>query len=71
MTPSAQAKAYGAKSLLAVSASSGYNLDTLRRYAKQKPQRFKALCLASVCDELGIDGHVLRDMHKLQQQIRG
>lgn len=54
MTPAQQAKLYGAKSLKAVSEFSELNRDTLRRYHRIKPQKFKALCLACLCDDLGL-----------------
>ena len=71
MTPAKQAKSYGAESLIAVSGFTGYNLDTLRRYHKNKPERFKALCVACVCDELGLTGQELRDYVKLKRSIEG
>lgn len=70
MKASEQAKTYGARSLISVSEFSGYNLDTLRRYHKTKPKRFKALCVASVCEELGVSGKGLRQYHSVIEQIR-
>lgn len=71
MTPANKAKSYGASSLTAVSQFCGYNMNTMRRYAKEKPERFKALCVACVCDELGLTGQELRDYSKLKQTIEG
>jgi hypothetical protein len=62
LSPSNQAKAHGARSLKYVSEFSGYNLDTLRRYSREKPCRFRALCVASVCHELGVSGDWVRAM---------
>ena len=33
---------------------SEYNQDTLRRMHKNKPDRFKAFCLATLCDDIGL-----------------
>ncbi len=70
MTPSKQAKEYGALSLSAVSAFSGYSVDTLRTYHKGKPERFEALCVASVCHELRVDGARLRELHSLIESLK-
>ena len=70
VTPAKQAKSYGT-TLSAVSEFSGYNLDTLRRYHAGRQKRFKALCVACVCDELGLNGQELRDYVKLKRSIEG
>ena len=64
------AKSYGVKSLKALTESTGYNIDTLRRMYKDKPVRFKLLCLGHVCDELKVNGLELRDYYKLREQIK-
>ena len=71
MTPAATAKTYGVKSLKLLSEVSGYNMDTLRRMHRDKPYRFKLLCLGCVCDELEVDGPRLREVHTLISQIKG
>lgn len=71
MSASELAKRLGCNSLEQVSAFSGYTLPTLHRYYKEKPKRFKGLCLAAVCDELGVDGNQLRQLHKVCEMIRG
>jgi hypothetical protein len=43
MTPAQQAKAAGLKSLLEVSDISGVSLQTLNRWAKNKPKLFKVV----------------------------
>jgi len=70
MTASKEAKAHGVKSLKALTESSGYNIDTLRRMHRDKPHRFKLLCLGHVCDELSIKGFELREYVKLKQSIK-
>jgi hypothetical protein len=70
MTAAKTAKSYGVKSLKALTESTGYNIDTLRRMHRDKPVRFKLLCLGSVCDELRLDGVVLREMHVIIEQIK-
>jgi hypothetical protein len=69
MTPSKQAKFYGARSLEAVASFSGYTAETLRRYAAEKPDRFRGLCLACVCDELKITGPQLRALHAMHMSV--
>lgn len=71
MTPAITAKSHGIKSLKSLSESTGYNIDTLRRMHRDKPHRFKLLCLGSLCDELNVDGPRLREVHGLIDQIRG
>ena len=70
MTAARTAKAYGVKSLKALTEVTGYNIDTLRRMHNDKPLRFKLLCLGSVCDELKVDGVVLREMHDIIERIK-
>lgn len=70
MTASKTAKDYGVKSLKQLSESTSYNIDTLRRMHRDKPIRFKLLCLGSVCDELSINGLELREYLNLKKQIK-
>lgn len=65
MTPSKQAKYHGARTLEDVARFTGYTSETLRRYAAEKPDRFRGLCLACVCDELKITGPQLRALHAM------
>lgn len=48
MTPSQQAKAYGAKTLSGVSKVSGFPVSTLRDMCRKHPVRFKTVCLGSL-----------------------
>ena len=69
MTASKTAKNYGAKSLTQVSEFSGYSVDTLSRMNRAKHYRFKALCVAAVCDELGLDGVTVRDLNRIISRL--
>ena len=70
MTASKEAKIHGVKSLKALTETTAYNIDTLRRMHRDKPGRFKLLCLGHVCDELDIRGTELREYVKLKQSIK-
>jgi hypothetical protein len=70
MTAAKEAKTHGIKSLKALTESTGYNIDTLRRMHRDKPLRFKLLCLGHVCHELSIGGVELREYAKLKQTIK-
>ena len=70
MTASREAKIHGVKSLKALAETTAYNIDTLRRMHRDKPDRFKLLCLGHVCDELSIKGLELREYIKLKQSIK-
>ena len=59
MTPSKTAKKHGT-TITKVAEFTTYNLDTLRRYHRDKPQRYDALCLATVCNEIGLSGPQLK-----------
>ena len=59
MTPAKTAKKHGT-TITKVSEFTTYNLDTLRRCHRDKPQRYEALCLATVCNEVGLTGSQLR-----------
>lgn len=71
MAAAKTAKHYGVQSLTALSESSGYNLDTLRRMHNDRPGRFKLMCLGHVCDALGLGGQELIDFAKLKRSIEG
>ena len=59
MTPSKTAKKHGT-TITKVAEFTTYNLDTLRRCHRDKPQRYDALCLATVCNEVGLTGPQLK-----------
>jgi hypothetical protein len=71
LTAAKQAKLYGAKSLLSLSESVGYNIDTLRRMHRDRPDRFRVLCLGALCVELNVDALQLRELHGIVSQIKG
>ena len=64
------AKSHGVRSLKSLSESTGFNADTLRRLHRNNPQRYRILCLGSVCDELNVDGQRLREIHALISEIK-
>lgn len=70
MKPSEKAKSLGCKSLDQVVEFSGYTIPTLSRMHRDKPRRFEAFCIAAVCDELGVNGKYLRELHSVIQQIK-
>ena len=69
MTASRQAKAYGAKSLARVAEFSGYSVDTMSRMNKRNHSKFRALCIASVCDEIDMTAEQLRAAKQLTKGL--
>lgn len=71
MKPSDTAKSHGCKDLKQLGDFTGYTRPTLNKMCADKPNKFKALCVASVCDELGLTGQELRNYVKLKQSMSG